>query len=202
LQVLDYAPKFEISINESKNRFKELKDFIKQQMKDGEDYGIIPGCKKPSLYKAGAEKLEFIMGFYHTFTLMNSITDFEKGFVYFQYKCELFHKKNNIKAGECIGSCNNKEKGRSNQDMFTTVNTIDKMAQKRAYVGAVLSAARASASFTQDIEDNPEIVAPEERKKVNGCSKCNADITDAVRKFSIDKFGSALCMECQKGVKK
>jgi len=30
---------------------------MKKCMKDGQDYGIIPGCKLPSLYKPGAEKI-------------------------------------------------------------------------------------------------------------------------------------------------
>jgi hypothetical protein len=40
-----------------------------------------------------------------------------------------------------------------NINVFDTVNTVDKMAQKRALVAAVLVATNASAFFTQDIED-------------------------------------------------
>lgn len=40
---------------------------------------------------------------------------------------------------------------------FDQVNTIQKMAQKRAFVGAAISATKASHCFTQDIEDNPEL---------------------------------------------
>lgn len=43
-----------------------------------------------------------------------------------------------------------------NTNVFTLVNTIDKMAQKRALVAAVLIATGASAYFTQDVEDFPE----------------------------------------------
>ena len=42
-----------------------------------------------------------------------------------------------------------------NNNVFTIVNTIDKMAQKRAFVAAVLVATGASAYFTQDVEDFP-----------------------------------------------
>jgi hypothetical protein len=45
-----------------------------------------------------------------------------------------------------------------NDDVFTLVNTLDKMAQKRALVAAVLVATGASAYFTQDVEDFPEYV--------------------------------------------
>jgi len=42
-----------------------------------------------------------------------------------------------------------------NDEVFTLVNTIDKMAQKRALVAAVLIATGASAYFTQDVEEFP-----------------------------------------------
>lgn len=43
--------------------------------------------------------------------------------------------------------------GIPNEDIFDLVNTISKMAQKRALVAAVLNATGASAVFTQDLED-------------------------------------------------
>lgn len=43
-----------------------------------------------------------------------------------------------------------------NPDIFSQVNTFLKMAQKRAFVGAALSAGRLSEVFTQDLEDMPQ----------------------------------------------
>lgn len=43
-----------------------------------------------------------------------------------------------------------------NDDVFSQVNTLDKMAQKRALVAATLIGANASEHFTQDIEDLPD----------------------------------------------
>lgn len=45
-----------------------------------------------------------------------------------------------------------------NEDVASIVNTILKMATKRAYVAAVISATRSSNMFTQDVEDMPRIV--------------------------------------------
>jgi len=42
-----------------------------------------------------------------------------------------------------------------NDEIFTLINTLDKMAQKRALVAAVLVATGASTFFTQDVEDFP-----------------------------------------------
>src|SRR5712691_3578553 len=44
-----------------------------------------------------------------------------------------------------------------NDDIFSQVNTLQKMAQKRAMVGAVLIATRASGFLTQDMEDTQEV---------------------------------------------
>ncbi|MGC9384726.1 MAG: hypothetical protein ACP5D6_09025 [Kosmotogaceae bacterium] len=48
-----------------------------------------------------------------------------------------------------------------NEDIYTQVNTLIKMATKRSYVGAIIIAANASDYFTQDIEDFSDIEASE-----------------------------------------
>lgn len=39
---------------------KSIQEVMESVMKKDEHYGVIPGCDKPSLYKAGAEKLSFV----------------------------------------------------------------------------------------------------------------------------------------------
>ena len=57
----------------------------------------------------------------------------------------------------------------ANDDIFSQVNTLQKMAKKRSFLDATLSACRLSAIFTQDIEDIgvPDVIdeVPEEPKK-------------------------------------
>ena len=48
-----------------------------------------------------------------------------------------------------------------NTDIADQVNTLQKMAQKRAFVGATLIATNASEYFTQDVEDMPQFVEAE-----------------------------------------
>lgn len=59
-------------------------------------------------------------------------------------------------------SIHSKKNGRSylkyalpNPDIFSLVNTIEKMACKRAYIHAVIAVTRSSGLFTQDVEDLP-----------------------------------------------
>jgi hypothetical protein len=71
-------------------------------------------------------------------------------------KVTLINKQTGLIEAEGIGACNNKEKAFIDQDPFSSVNTLLKMAKKRALIDAVLSATRASGIFTQDIEDLPK----------------------------------------------
>jgi hypothetical protein len=50
-----------------------------------------------------------------------------------------------------------------NDDIFSQVNTLLKMAKKRALVDAALSAGRLSDLFTQDMEERVDIETPEEK---------------------------------------
>lgn len=187
--VKDIVPKFEITVPEAKQRLKELNDFIKTVMVNKVDYGTIPGINKPTLFKSGAEKLENIYGLYHEFESLDKKEDWDKGFFFYRYKCIVFRRKDQIKVSEGIGSCNNKEKSRIGQDPYNVINTIDKMAQKRAFVAAILSACRVSSEFTQDVEDI--------KKTGSNCIGCGVEINDKVKTFSIGKYKKALCMKCQ-----
>lgn len=95
-------------------------------------------------------------------------------------------------------------------DANSKANTILKMAKKRAQIDAVLTVASLSEIFTQDFDDLPEVEEPTTKPNVDKlkedikseaiyqCSICGAEITDKVYNYSIDKFGQALCYNCQK----
>ena len=50
----------EFSASEVKRQVHLIQEVMRDVMKKDEHFGIIPGCKKPSLYKPGAEKLSFV----------------------------------------------------------------------------------------------------------------------------------------------
>jgi len=59
----DVFPDFAVSLEEAGHRVKMLGEFVREHMTEGEDYGVIPGTNaKPTLFKAGAEKLNAIFG--------------------------------------------------------------------------------------------------------------------------------------------
>ena len=149
---LNNVPQFEITIKEAKNRILQLQDFIRFMMVPNIDYGFIPNCPKPTLFKAGAEKLCDVYGLTKQIDVVNRIEDFSQGLFHYEVKATLTNKRTGLVEAEGIGCCNNREKKYVNQDPFSILNTILKMAKKRALVDAVLSATRTSGIFSQDLE--------------------------------------------------
>lgn len=229
------------NLAEAKQRYDLFQGFVQNILKKDHDFGEIPGTKKPTLLKAGAEKLGAFFGIRPVFVLQESVNDWTgkdhgEPFFFREYKCQGY--RNGELIGEGVGSCNSWEKkyryrwmnelevpasvdksklefmdgavsefkfaveksetagkyGKPasywkqfkdaidngtakeitrktksgemaaweiggklyavpNHDPADQVNTIDKMAQKRALVAMILIATNASDYFTQDMED-------------------------------------------------
>ena len=101
-------------------------------------------------------------------------------------------------------------------DANSKANTILKMAKKRAQIDAVLTVASLSEIFTQDFDDLPPVEEPTTKPIVEGlkedikkqekaklkCSSCGKEVSAKVAEFSQGKYGTILCMDCQKEVDK
>jgi hypothetical protein len=161
------------SLEQAKERIAMLQSFIRDMMVENVDYGIIPGTDKRCLFKSGAEKLCDIFGFSKRIDIVSRIENFEKGIFHYEVKAILISKRNGEVEAEGVGSCNNMERKFRNQDACSVANTVLKMAKKRAFVDAVLSATRSSDLFTQDVEDNDEL-ALKGTKKGKEASKAAA----------------------------
>ena len=139
---------FAVALAEQSQKRAELEDYIRGHLKDGTDYGTIPGCgSKRSLFKPGSEKVAAVLRLRPTFRrdddvlAMLSQSERDEGTVVFV--CELVTSTGEL-AGEGRGSC-----GAERRDP----NARIKMALKRAQVDAVLRVAALSDQFTQDVED-------------------------------------------------
>jgi hypothetical protein len=151
--VADVFPDFAVNPEEVTRRTQMLQDYVNNHMKEGEDYGIIPGGNKPTLFKPGAEKLNAVYGLSPLVEVTSRVEDWDNGFVAYEVKVALLNKRSERIEAEGIGSCNSRERKYKNQDAAGIANTVLKMAKKRALVDATLSATRASGMFTQDLED-------------------------------------------------
>lgn len=95
-------------------RYQAVKDFISGVLREGVDYGKIPGSEKPVLLKAGAEKMAAFFGLTVRFELADKIEDWTgeshegEPFFYYRYKCSLWRGDALIAEGE--GSANSWEK--------------------------------------------------------------------------------------------
>lgn len=108
----DYMPL--MTVQQAVGRKGMMNDFIANVLKDGEDYGQIPGGnKKKVLLKPGAEKLCSIFGLaprYVKETVIEDWTGSEHGgepLFYYEYRCQLY--RGDRFMGEGIGSCNSWE---------------------------------------------------------------------------------------------
>ncbi|WP_145962244.1 hypothetical protein [Thermoflavimicrobium daqui] len=155
IEVVEYVPSSVMTVDDAKADLEKLYDVVKSVMRPKVDYDTIPGTPKPTLLKPGAERLLRFFGLGHRVECIEKVTDWEKPFFYFNYKVTIVksYPTHEIVVAECEGSSNSKEKKYLKQDPYTIVNTLQKMAIKRALVGAVLQATGSSNLFTQDVED-------------------------------------------------
>lgn len=153
----------------------EVKELMRAVLVDGTDYGRIPGTPKPALFKSGAEMLLQWARLGHRLEQVEVEAD-EYGKHGVTYRCVVYSLADpTVVRATCDGYCGYDEPDR---DAHTTRsgksvprspwNTIIKMAQKRALVGATLQATATSGLFTQDVEDLPPHHAEEDWFVVNG----------------------------------
>lgn len=173
-----------------RQRVNIVQEVMREVMKKDVHYGVIPGCKKPSLWKAGSEVL------LATFQIAPSIevTDLSTDdCIRYQVKVRGMHAPSGTVVGEGIGECSSNEEkykwrkaydeewnstpetrrrikyGKYKDKQVRTepadvANTILKMAKKRAQIDMTLTATSASDCFDQDIEDLPEHLLPEDER--------------------------------------
>lgn len=156
----------ETSVAELNKQRTSLNQFISSSLRREVDFGIIPGVKKASLFKPGAEKICKLFQLGSRISEKSSQIDIEKNFAMFNYTVEIFHIPTGKAIAQCEGSANSQEKKYKERTVYVNgapnkeptpiadiLNTLQKMSQKRAYVGAVIMATGASDFFTQDVED-------------------------------------------------
>ena len=130
----------------------DIESIVAKYLKAGRDYDRLPNTTKPTLLKSGAEILAGVFGFRTSAKVINRVANYERQFVLYEVCVTVFDKDGNI-AAEGLGSCNSRERKYLKTDFATNLNTVLKIAKKRAFVDAILTATHASKVFTQDMED-------------------------------------------------
>ncbi len=93
-------------------RLNEFQSFCAQYLQesqdggqDGGDYGVIPGTKKKTLLKSGAEKLCEIYGLSDEYEVMTSVENWDTGLFDYTLKCILKSRRDDSLVGTGVGSC-------------------------------------------------------------------------------------------------
>ena len=188
----EYRPRIVMAPEEAKELDDALRAMMKAVLREGVDYGVIPGTgTKPTLLKPGAEKLLQWFGFGHTVEVTETERDPDGRWAGVTYRCTVTKAMpdgSTVTAAMCEGyagydedrffltatdarrKAEEKERANANRyqrnvnpakwetitsDYRAPRNSVVKMCQKRALVGAALQATSASTLFTQDVEDLP-----------------------------------------------
>lgn len=160
----------------------KIQECMRENMKDGVHFGIIPGTPKPSLWKPGAEMLCTLFHIAPSYREERVATD---DGVEFHFVCVGTHQESGVIMGEGVGSCSTDESkyrwrtpvcdneyaatpenrrrlkwnkdGSSYKQIRTEQadlrNTVKKMAAKRAQIAMVLNVTAASDCFAQEADD-------------------------------------------------
>lgn len=97
-----------MTLAEVKSNVDFIQQVMREVMKDGEHYGVIPGVKsKPTLLKPGAEKLCTTFRLSPTYKITK--TDLPSGHREYEIVCTLTHIPSGQIFGEGVGSCSTLE---------------------------------------------------------------------------------------------
>lgn len=184
---------------EKSKAFNEFKEFLKNDLKDGVDFGKIPSVEKPCLFKAGGEKIQLYLGLTPQYKLLhrefvpnqvrkdkvwNDVTkkyqevETVRNYYCWEWSCELWH--GSVKVAEGVGMGNTEEdkyvsqyKGAKTPDSLA--NTVMKISKKRAFMDAIIGVSGVSDIFTQDLEDSEMVnkLKVDKTTKVNKLTKDN-----------------------------
>lgn len=105
-----------MDVNTAKSRLLEFQEFCAHYLQesqdggnDGGDFGVIPGTKKKTLLKSGADKLCEIYGLYDEYVIISSVEDWDKGLFDYTLKCVLKSRRDDSMVGAGVGSCSSYE---------------------------------------------------------------------------------------------
>ncbi len=178
-----------LSAAEARGQVEAIRELQQAVMAEGRDYGMVPGIERPTLFKSGAELLLKVHGYGHHLDPVEVERDEHGRKFGLTYRCTvtLGPRDREVVVATCDGYCGYDEskyyqsvttleaRERANATKYQRParpdkwaeeyrapwNTLLKMAEKRALVGAALQATAASGLFTQDLEDGADTaVAP------------------------------------------
>ena len=181
-------------------------------LKRNTDFGVIPGTKQPSLFKAGAQKIANAFGLLQRFVVESAIEDPTTPVFFYRVRCDLIKIAQDgteyiFTSGH--GSANTMERRNGRNSAWDSANATLKMAEKRSLTAAVLSVSGLSDLFSQDletedfinqetrVEDPNEVITAKQMKYLFAVASANG-INTADAKAMIAKFGYSSAKDIKK----
>jgi hypothetical protein len=179
-EVAEWTPRMVISVDDAVEMVAQRDMFMARVMRKDVDYGVIPGTgTKPTLLKPGAERLLAAYGLHPELEDeaapiidMDGAQHGGEAFFQFRRRCRVWRQTGPGEADRMLiaqasGECNSWEsryryrwtgsgdqrRRVKNEDPADQLNTILKMADKRAMVAAAILATNWSDIVTQDLDD-------------------------------------------------
>lgn len=212
------------AIQATMQKISSFQAVVQRSLSKDHDYGVIAGAgSKPTLLKPGGEKICMMFGLNPEYDFLEKTEDYKEMFFTYNIKCTLYRNGNPVSqgVGNCNSKeskyafvnsdtipegiepsmCEKKidKYGRTkykvpNTKIADLVNTILKMAKKRAFIDAVLQVASLSDVFTQDLEDMKDFINQE-----NNVAAENMSAEDARNiKVTFGKYKGKTLGELQK----
>jgi len=104
-----------LSLTAVREQVNLIQKVMQDVMKEGEHYGVIPGCKKPSLLKPGAEKLNLVFRMAPKYEMITN--DLPGGHKEVEVVCSLYAINSGKFLGQGVGSCSTMESKYRYRDM-------------------------------------------------------------------------------------
>jgi len=100
-----------MNLQVAKKRLAEFQEFVKEYLVKDEDFGIIPGTPKPTLYKPGADKLCELYGLGDSYEIVDKVEDYDAKPPLFDYtiRATLVRLRTGQVIATGLGSCNTYE---------------------------------------------------------------------------------------------
>jgi hypothetical protein len=95
------------AINNTLQKIGAFQLLVQKTLRQGQDFDTIPGTNKPTLLKAGAEKINMLMGLVPSYDIDSRVEDFDKGFISYSFRCTLMRNGEPVSQG--VGCCNSLE---------------------------------------------------------------------------------------------
>ncbi len=105
----DFALPSRSHVQATLQQVEEFRALIHSELREGPDYGTIPGTSKPTLLKPGAEKIAKLLGLADTYEITDKTADWEKGLFQYEVRCSLVSIRTGQIISQGVGECNSYE---------------------------------------------------------------------------------------------